>query len=89
MLWCKDLEFIDCFVCRNWMPCAKGLNVLCKGIGCLVRRDLVRYFVIVFERGCDAPVEKKVDFQPFSTCYHVNHIFFYYIKDCFRGVLGE
>ena len=29
---------------------AKKLNALYKEIKCLIRRDLIRYFIIVFER---------------------------------------
>ena len=54
MPWCRDLEPIECPVRRDWMPCTKGLDALCEGTGCPVRRDLVRYFVVVFEKGCDA-----------------------------------
>ena len=54
----------------------KGLNVLCEKIECPMRRGLIQYFIIVFERECDARVEKKIDFQFFSIYYYVNHIFF-------------
>ena len=80
---------MDCPVRRDWMLCAKGLDALCEGTGYLVRRDLVRYFVIVFERECDVRIEKMIDSQSPSACCHVNHILFYYIKDCSRGALGE
>ena len=71
------------------MSYAKKLNVLYKEIKCFVRRDLIRYFIIVFKRECDARVERKVGFQISSTCYHISHIFFYYIKNCFRKALKE
>ena len=45
-------------------------------------RDLVRYFLVVFERGCDARVEKKVGSQPPPAYCHARHILFYYIEDC-------
>ena len=40
----------------------KELNALCEGMEYSVRRDLIRYFVIVFEKECDARIEKIIDF---------------------------
>ena len=45
-----------------------------------MRRDLIRYFIIVFERECDIRIKKIIDFQPSSICSYINYIFFYYIK---------
>ena len=32
---------------------AKKLNALCEGIKCLTRKDLIRYFIIIFEKEYD------------------------------------
>ena len=53
-----------------------------------MRRDLVRYFVIVFEKGCDVRVEKMINSQPSPAYCHVNHIFFYY-KGLLQGSFGK
>ena len=71
------------------MSCAKELNALCEGTGYPMRKDLIRYFIIVFERECDARIEKMIDFQSSSTCCYINHILFYYIKNCFKKTLRE
>ena len=63
----QGLERMRCSMIWDGMPCAKGLvargmgrNALCEGTycpcegtGCPVWRDLVRYFVVVFEKGWD------------------------------------
>ena len=62
----------------------KKLNALCEEIEYFMRKNLIRYFIIIIEREYDAHIEKKVNFQPSSICYHVNYIYFYYIKNCFK-----
>ena len=36
------------------MSYIKKLNILYKEIKCFMRRNLIRYFIIVFKRECDA-----------------------------------
>ena len=50
MLWCKDSKSIKCPMRKDWMPYAKGLNILCEGIEYPMRRNLIRYFIIVFKK---------------------------------------
>ena len=67
----------------------KKLNALCEEIEYFMRRNLIRYFIIVFERECDARIKKMIDFQLSLICYYVNYILFYYIKNCFKKALRE
>ena len=43
------------------MSYAKKLNVLCEEIEYLMRRDLIRYFIIVFEKKCDVYIKKMIN----------------------------
>ena len=59
---------------------AKKLNILCQETEYLIRRNLIRYFIIIFKREYDIRIEKMIDFQSPLICYYVNHIFYYYIN---------
>ena len=39
----------------------KELNILYKEIEYPMRRDLIRYFVIIFKKKCDARIKKMID----------------------------
>ena len=54
-----------------------------------MRRDLIRYFIIIFEKEYDIHIEKIINSQSFSICYYINYILFYYIKNCFKEALKE
>ena len=55
----------------------------------LMRKNLIRYFINVFEKEYDVYIKKIIDFQSPSIYYYINHIFFYYIKNCFREALRK
>ena len=52
-----------------------------------MRRNLIRYFIIVFKIKCDIRIEKMINFQFFSIYYYINYILFYYIKNYFKKAL--